>query len=49
MLNQLKVRQALEMGGGKVQILDSAASPLAFGQELKLTETMMRRIGLQAV
>ncbi|GEQ76320.1 hypothetical protein CTTA_3325 [Comamonas testosteroni] len=49
MLNQPKVRQTLEMDGGKVQILDSAAYSQAFGQELKFTETMMRRIGLQAV
>lgn len=48
-LNQPKVRQTLEMDGGKVQILDSAAYSQAFGQELKFTETMMRRIGLQAV
>lgn len=48
-LSQPKVRQMLEMDGGKVQILDSAAYTQAFEQELKFTETMMRRIGLQAV
>lgn len=48
-LSQPKVRQALEMDGGKVQILDSAAYTQAFERELKFTETMMKRIGLQAV
>ncbi|BDR09358.1 hypothetical protein CTR2_R26960 [Comamonas thiooxydans] len=37
------------MDGSKVQILDSAAYTRAFEQELKFTETMMRRIGLQTV
>ena len=48
-LSQPKVRQLLEMDGGKVQILDSAAYTQAFEHELKFTETMMKRIGLQAV
>jgi len=48
-LSQPKVRQMLEMDGGKVQILDSAAYTQAFEHELKFTETMMKRIGLQAV
>ncbi|MGE8441669.1 MAG: Bug family tripartite tricarboxylate transporter substrate binding protein [Comamonas testosteroni] len=48
-LSQPKVRQMLEMDGGKVQVLDSAAYTQAFEHELKFTETMMKRIGLQAV
>jgi tripartite-type tricarboxylate transporter receptor subunit TctC len=48
-LSQPKVRQMLEMDGGKVQILDSATYTQAFEHELKFTETMMKRIGLQAV
>ncbi|MDR2299409.1 MAG: tripartite tricarboxylate transporter substrate binding protein [Comamonas sp.] len=48
-LSQPKVRQTLEMDGGKVQVLDSATYTLAFEHELKFTETMMKRIGLQAV
>lgn len=48
-LSQPKVRQMLEMDGGKVQVLDSAAYTQAFEHELKFTETMMKRIGLRAV
>ena len=48
-LSQPKVRQTLEMDGGKVQVLDSATYTQAFEQELKFTETMMKRVGLQAV
>ena len=48
-LNQPKVRQTLEMDGGKVQVLDSATYTQAFEHELKFTETMMQRIGLQPV
>ena len=48
-LSQPKVRQILELDGGKVQVLDSAAYTQAFEHELKFTETMMKRIGLQAV
>lgn len=48
-LAQPKVRQAVEMDGGKVQILDSASYTQAFKQELLLTEAMMQRIGLQAI
>lgn len=48
-LAQPKVRQALEMDGGKVQILDSATYTRAFEHEQQFTEAMMKRIGLQPV
>ncbi|WP_376710050.1 Bug family tripartite tricarboxylate transporter substrate binding protein [Comamonas sp.] len=48
-LAQPKVRQTLEMDGGKVQILDSATYTTAFEHELQFTEAMMKRIGLQPV
>ena len=48
-LAQPRVRQALEMDGGKVQILDSATYTRAFEHEQQFTEAMMKRIGLQPV
>ena len=48
-LKQPKVRQTMEMDGGKIQILDSSAYTQAFKQEMLFTETMMKRIGLQPV
>lgn len=48
-LAQPRVRQALEMDGGKVQILDSPTYTQAFQHELQSTEAMMKRIGLQAI
>lgn len=44
-----KVKQAMEMDGGKLQVLDAASYSRAFERELQFTESMMKRIQLQPV